>query len=135
MIQAIFPLYKRVLEQSGSENLSIKKVCQFINEHVHEDISLSQCASLAGISPSHLSKLFKKETGMNFLDYVLDRKLKHAQELLVSTSLSTLEIAGQIGYSERSLIRIFQKFVHMSPNQYRLVKVSGNGSLMADRNR
>ncbi|MCZ8517081.1 AraC family transcriptional regulator [Paenibacillus filicis] len=119
-VQTVFPYYNQVADRLESPNLIVQKVCQYINEHVHEDISLVQCAELANISSSHLSKLFKKQTGMYFLDYVLNHKLKEAQYLLVNTKLTVNEIAQKIGYSERSLIRIFQKYIHMTPNQYRM---------------
>ncbi len=114
----IFPLFERV---TGTNQI-IVNVRQYIHDHIHEDISLAQCAEYMGISASHLSKLFKKEAGINFLDYVLDQKLKNAQELLLSTDLSLRKIAETIGCSERSLIRNFQKVIHMTPNQYRLNK-------------
>ncbi|WP_165452685.1 helix-turn-helix domain-containing protein [Paenibacillus thalictri] len=122
-VQSIFPYYDKA-EKNENTNQLVVKVCRYINEHVHEDISLIQCAELVHISPSHLSKLFRKETGMHFLDYVLDRKLKEAQYLLANTGLTVSEIAQKIGYSERSLIRIFQKYIHMTPSQFRLSHTS-----------
>jgi len=119
-LQQVFPYYEKVIEKSANQNSLVLQVCQYINQHIHKDISLVQCADLTGISPSYLSKLFKKEMGMPFLDYVLERKLKEAQLLLMNTKLSVQEIAEQIGYSERSLIRIFQKYIHMTPSQFRL---------------
>lgn len=123
-IQQVFPYYEKAVEKSTNTNSLVLQVCQYINQHIHEDISLVQCADLAGISSSHLSKLFKKEMGMPFLDYVLERKLKEAQLLLVGTKLSVQEIAEKIGYSERSLIRIFQKYIHMTPSQFRTTHLS-----------
>jgi AraC-like DNA-binding protein len=118
-IQQVFPYYEKAFEKTTNTNSLVLLVCRYINEHISDDISLVQCADLAGISPSHLSKQFKKEMGMQFLDYVLERKLKEAQNLLVNTRLSVQEIAEKIGYSERSLIRIFQKYIHMTPSQFR----------------
>lgn len=118
-VQNIFPYYTKISHASTDMNILVQKVSNYISEHVYEDISLLQCAELVGISPPHLSKLFKKEMGMHFLDYVLDCKIKEAQKLLVSTRFSVKEIAEKIGYSERSLIRIFQKYTHMTPSQYR----------------
>ncbi|SDO24477.1 Helix-turn-helix domain-containing protein [Paenibacillus sp. yr247] len=123
-IQQVFPYYEKAFEKSTNMNSLVLQVCQHINEHIHEDISLMQCADLAGISQSHLSKLFKKEMGIQFLDYVLELKLKEAQNLLLNTKLSVLEIAEKIGYSERSLIRIFQKYIHMTPSQFRTKHLS-----------
>jgi len=121
-VQHVFPYYDKVVELSEHTNSLVIQVCEYINEHVHEDISLAKCAEMVQISSSHLSKLFKKETGMHFLDYVLERKLREAQYLLTNTKLSVYEIAEKIGYSERSLIRIFQKYLHMTPSQFRMMQ-------------
>ncbi|TVY10948.1 helix-turn-helix domain-containing protein [Paenibacillus cremeus] len=118
-IHTIFPYYGMESQASNPMGTVVQKVSQYIQEHVHDDISLIQCAELVGISPPHLSKMFKKEMGIHFLDYVLDCKIKEAQRLLATTTLSTREIAEQIGYTERSLIRMFQKYTHMTPSQFR----------------
>ncbi|MFH5183378.1 helix-turn-helix domain-containing protein [Paenibacillus sp. TAB 01] len=118
-INYIFPFFDKTCESPSHIHSLIQRVIQYIDEHVYEDISLGQCAELVGISPSHLSKSFKKEVGMQFLDYVLKSKINEAQHLLLTTGLSIKEIAEKIGYSERSLIRMFQKHTYMTPSQFR----------------
>lgn len=71
------------------------------------------------MSPSHLSRLFKKETGVSFLEYLQECKIREAARLLNETDETIGEIAATIGYSERNLTRMFQKHTHMTPGQYR----------------
>lgn len=111
------------LTQNGieeNEELGIQYICKYIREHCREDLSLVQCAEMIGISPSYLSRLFKKEMGMNFLEYVAESKIAEAKKLLKETDQNISEIAQQIGYSERNLNRVFQRHVQTSPGNYRM---------------
>jgi two-component system response regulator YesN len=117
----VFPLYVR-LAQSGREievESGIQYICKHIREHCGQDLSLVQCAELVGVSPSYLSRLFKKEMGINFLEYVVECKVVEAKRLLQETENSISEIAELVGYSERNLNRIFQRYVKLSPGNYR----------------
>jgi len=119
--ETVFPLYLWLVrsEQEGETESGIPFICKYIREHCGDDLSLVQCAELAGVSPSYLSRLFKKEMGMNFLDYVVECKVAEAKRLLRETDRSVSDIASAVGYSERNLNRIFRRHVNMSPGTYR----------------
>ncbi|HZG86701.1 helix-turn-helix domain-containing protein [Paenibacillus sp.] len=119
--QTVFPLYvclTRSERESDSET-GIQYICKYIRENCGEDLSLVQCAEMIGVSPSYLSRLFKKEMGMNFLEYVVECKVSEAKRLLRETERSISEIALAVGYSERNLNRIFQRHIQLSPGNYR----------------
>lgn len=120
-IDNLFPLHKRFTD----ENLNItgkspiKRVCKYIREHADSDISLVQCADLVKVSPSYLSRLFKKEVGISFLEFVMECKVEEAKRLLLETDEKVSEIAAAVRYSERNLNRIFQRYAKMTPSQFR----------------
>ncbi|WP_274650835.1 helix-turn-helix domain-containing protein [Paenibacillus humicola] len=120
--ETLFPLYLWMTDRhrSESEQSAVQKVCRHIRENCGSDLSLVQCAELVGMSPSHLSRLFKKEMGVNYLEFVVECKVSEARRLLTETDRSVSEIANAIGYSERNLNRIFQRYFHMSPSLFRL---------------
>jgi two-component system response regulator YesN len=118
-VEYLFPMYRKIQERHSNVHEIIQRVRRYIIDHVSEDLSLTHIAEIAGVSPSHLSRLFKKEMGISFLDYVLECKIREAMRMMDETDMSISEIAAKIGYSDRNFSRIFQKFMHMTPGQYR----------------
>ncbi|TDF92751.1 helix-turn-helix domain-containing protein [Paenibacillus piri] len=119
-VDVCFPLYKRLIDQTTeSAKMGIKRVCQYIKDNIQTDISLTICSELIRMSPSHVSRLFKKEMGVSFVEYVTTCKMEEAKRLLLETEYTVNDIAILIGYSERNLSRIFQRFMKQSPGHYR----------------
>ena len=72
------------------------------------------------LSPYYFSKLFKEETGENFIEYLTKLRIQKAKELLVDKEKSMKEICGQVGYSDPNYFsRIFKKSVGVTPTEYR----------------
>jgi AraC-like DNA-binding protein len=120
-IETLFPLYHKLTEEYRSSvgQSAVLQISKYIKEHSTEDLSLVHCAELIGMSPSYLSRLFKKEMGVNFLEFVVECKVEEAKRLLLETDMNVSEIAAAIGYSERNLNRIFQRYTKMNPSIYR----------------
>ena len=71
-------------------------------------------------SYSRLSRLFKQYTGMTIVDYVNDKKMLYTKRLLKATNLTTLQIAGKIGFSSlSSLNHLFKATYGLTPTEYR----------------
>lgn len=119
--ESLFPLYLWLTrnDREAAGDSAIQWVCQYIHENVGSDLSLVHCAERVGVSPSYLSRLFKKKMGKNFLEYVLETKIDEAKKLLQDTDHSISEVAAAIGYSERNFIRLFHRYVQMTPGQFR----------------
>ena len=117
----LFPLYQQVVDEirNHSSKLIVQRVCSYIASQPATSHSLSECAELVQVSPSYLSRLFKREMGISFIEYLMKFKVEKAKSLLKETDYSVSEIAEMVGYSERNLNRAFQRFVEMSPKQYR----------------
>jgi two-component system response regulator YesN len=120
-VEVLFPLYKKLTEDYDNNvgQSVIRQVCKYIREHCTEDMSLVLCAERMGISHSYLSRLFKKEMGINFHEFVIECRVEETKRLLLETDQSISEIAGIIGYSERNLTRVFQRLTRMTPGVYR----------------
>ncbi|MEK4433990.1 helix-turn-helix domain-containing protein [Paenibacillus sp. FSL K6-2862] len=121
-IGVLFPLCIEASQdlRTNSSRLIVQRVCEHLSSHPEGMLSLSDCAELVNVSPSYLSRLFKKEMGVSFIEYLMNLKVQKAKQLLKDTDCTITEIAEQVGYSERNLNRAFQRFVQMSPNQYRM---------------
>ncbi|NMA66021.1 MAG: helix-turn-helix domain-containing protein [Clostridiaceae bacterium] len=107
------------LTENSSQKSIIVKAKRFIQSHFIEDISLNTVADHLSLSPGYLSILFKKETGQNFIDYLIELRMEKAKELLRTTELKIYEISKKVGYENIYYFsRIFSKVVGVSPKQY-----------------
>lgn len=98
----------------------IKKSIAFISHHYHEELSVRMVSNYVNLSYSYFSRLFKKETGMSFVDYVIFVRIQRAVWLLRHSSKSIEEIAFEIGFNTPNYFSaIFKKKVGISPSEYR----------------
>jgi YesN/AraC family two-component response regulator len=117
----LFPLYEQITDENyhTSGKLIAQKVRKHVLDNVTREISLAECADLLHISPAYLSRLFKKEFGSSFLDFVTESKMNEARRLLTATDHNISHIAEAVGYSHRTFNRVFQRLLKMSPSDYR----------------
>lgn len=81
---------------------------------------MREMAELCHLSPSYFSKLFLREVGENFTDWVNRRKIEWAKEMLRDSSNSITDIASGLGYMDTSyFIKVFKKFEGTTPLAYR----------------
>ena len=91
-----------------------------IEQRMDQKLSLEMVANEIYISPFYLCRIFKKHTGGNFSDYVIETKIREAKRLLLSSGETIDEIAHKVGYDEpNSFRRMFKKRVGVSPGNYR----------------
>lgn len=95
--------------------------CQnYIYDHLHEDLSLAVLASAAGISTVHLSRLFRRETGLTLTEYIQRLRVEEAKDLLTLTRSPLSAISSSLQFHDQSyFIKIFRKHTGMTPFQYR----------------
>jgi two-component system, response regulator YesN len=95
---------------------------EYIDKHYSENIDLNIVAKEAGFNPVYFSSLFKKETGINFKEYLLQKRVDSAKELLVSGNDTIMTISENVGYKDvRYFSKIFSKTVGIKPNMYRKI--------------
>ncbi|WP_276355493.1 response regulator [Cohnella caldifontis] len=84
------------------------------------DITIARVCSHLHISPGYFSSIFKRETKMTYMAYLLQIRMEAAKELLLSTDLKTFEIAEKVGYADPNYFSFsFKKQVGVSPKDYR----------------
>lgn len=92
----------------------------YIDENIGTSISLSELASLVGLSVFHFSRRFHKEFGRPPYAYVLHRRLEHAKEQLSRKDLPLKAIAAASGFSDQShMTRLFKRILNVTPGEYR----------------
>ena len=98
----------------------IEKAKSYIRDNYKKDISLDEVSREVDISPYYFSKLFKQETGGNFIEYLTEIRLRNARELLKDSGLSIKEICAESGYSDPNYFsRIFKKYEGVTPSEFR----------------
>lgn len=101
-------------------NSVVAKAKAYINANFHKEISLDDVSREVDISPYYFSKIFKEETGKNFIEYVTEIRMEKAKELLQSSTLSMKEICGEVGYADPNYFsRTFKKNVGLTPTEYK----------------
>ncbi len=109
-----------MLEKENVYSLPILHAIEYIHKHLHEELTLITIANTLHLSPSYLSYLFKKETGRNVKEYILQKKLKAAEDLLLHSTMSYADIAEYYHFSSQSyFIACFKKATGQTPKQYR----------------
>ncbi|MCC7570132.1 helix-turn-helix domain-containing protein [Candidatus Micrarchaeota archaeon] len=103
-----------------------KAIDYIIRDISNKQLSLKFVAKALYISPSHLSRIFKTETGVTFIDYVTSLKLDYCKDLLLNTSLKIDEISSMMGYStSQYFISRFKIKYGYTPKEYRCKYASG----------
>lgn len=98
----------------------MKSVIDYIERNLKKGISLEDVANHVNISTYYLSKIFKKEMGVNFITYVTDRKMDLAKEMLTNTDIPVLNIALDLAYNEANYFsKAFKKKTGLTPSEYR----------------
>lgn len=110
-------------ESDGSTDEGIERihaVTQYLFDHMTEDLTLPRVAEHFAVSPSHLSRTFKKVTGMGLREYLADLRIQQACELLLMTQLSVTDIADRCGFGDSNYFGdAFKKAIGVSPRDYR----------------
>ncbi|NIK77017.1 two-component system response regulator YesN [Paenibacillus castaneae] len=116
--EAIF-LYKHSEERDRTSQV-IDRICEYIDEHLSEDISLVRLAEIHYFNPSYLSRFFKQERGINLSEHIDTCRARKAKQLLRDGDLKVREVAVSVGYeAAHSFTRFFKKVTGMTPQEYR----------------
>jgi two-component system, response regulator YesN len=109
-----------VVRQSALHNLVEEAVAYTRANYGDSELSINKVCGRLHISAGYFSSIFKKETKLTFVAYLLHIRMEAAKELLRTTDLRALEIAEKVGYAEPNYFSFsFKKHVGMSPKEYR----------------
>ena len=123
-LEALIPEVETIKEDDTSldkANQIIARVKKYLqHNYMMYDVSLDSVSEILKINSSYLSVLFKKCTGVNFIDYIADLKITEAKELLKDPLRSAAEIASMVGYDSASYFtRAFKRRTGQTPTEYR----------------
>lgn len=111
---------KMLLIRKGTTSKPITECLDYIYAHIKERITIEELAEHTKLSPSYLSKLFKKELGISISDYIREKKIEKSQNLLKFCDYSLVDIANYLSFSSQShFIQSFKQLVGMTPKKYR----------------
>lgn len=110
----------RLLRKNVGTSKPITSCIEYIYSHIKERITIEDLAEHTQLSTSYLSRLFKEEIGISVSDYIREKKIEKAQNLLKFCDYSLIEISNYLAFSSQShFIQIFKKLVGMTPKKYR----------------
>lgn len=98
----------------------IKSVARYISENIQESLSLSKIADHFHVNPSHLSRVFKKETTFNLTDYINQQKINLAKLFLLQNNHTVMDVSDMLNYNSSSYFsKTFKKITGVSPKEYK----------------
>jgi len=104
--------------RSGLTKRRLARVIEYIHEHLARELSLSELAAVAAMSPSHFKSLFKQSVGMPVHQFVIERRVERATALLLRGTLPPSEVALQAGFANQShMARRMRRVTGMTPSE------------------
>lgn len=106
--------------EGGGEPLFIREAMRYIHAHFEEKLNLGDVAKRVYINSQYFSRVFKRETGLTFTEYLNHLRIQAACRLLASTSYPAYRVANECGFSDPSYFnRVFLRYMEMTPQTYR----------------
>lgn len=106
--------------RGGLTARQLRRVTEFVDSQISNDITISELAALVGLSQFHFIRAFKESVGLSPYQHVLSERIRRAKELLSERNLSLSDVALTVGFSDVSqLSRAFQKVVGITPAAFR----------------
>ena len=103
-----------------SNNKHIIDIIKYINENISAPITLSTVSERVNLTKEYVSHIFKKETGKTVTDYINERKMMIAKEMILGSGYDLTEIADRLGYDNYSYFsKLFKKQFGTSPSALR----------------
>lgn len=123
-VQMLFFLLVRNLDTITpvkSNNVHVKGILQYIQKNFSQNVTLEELSDVFSLSTEHISRIFKKETGFNFIEYLTTVRMHEAEKLLLADKKMPIsEIASKCGFNDSNYFSgRFKKLYKISPSQFR----------------
>lgn len=107
-------------DDSAKMSDECEKIKAYIDTHYKSNLTLESLSETAYISKHHLAHIFKNQTGVSPIRYMIERRIDQAKSLLTQTDIPIHEIAEMVGYPDNVYFsQIFKKITGVSPSAYR----------------
>lgn len=108
------------LQKTNTISKVVSKAIEYIYRNIGNRITIEDLAEEIQVSPSHLSRLFKAEMNTSVSDYIREKKVERAKNLLQFSEYDYIDIASYLSFSSQShFISVFEKYTGMTPKKYR----------------
>ncbi|WP_410514931.1 response regulator [Paenibacillus sp. BR2-3] len=119
-LEAIGKSFIPKLSDNGYGGQLITKALEYITAHYTENLTLQSLADIVHLSKSYFSLLFKKQTGRNFIDYLIELRIREAKRLLAQNDSRVSDVAGAAGFKDvKYFSKVFKKTTGLTPVEYR----------------
>jgi two-component system, response regulator YesN len=120
----LFHYFERIIEKyrqlTKGKVHYIQEATLYIQENLNQNLSLNEVASHVHINPNYFSEIFKRETGMSYIEFVKAVKIEKAMSLLRETPAKISEVANQVGYEDiKYFSKLFRLHTGMTPSDFR----------------
>ena len=121
LVEILFSYFmKHAKQKSVVKDSRIAELLNYIQQHISDVITIDGLADKACLTKSHLIRSFSRTMGITPLQYILRKKIQHAQSLLLSTDMTVNRISEATGFNDVSyFIRLFKKNICFTPQEYR----------------
>lgn len=108
-------------KQKSKDSVVVSMVTAYIDRYFSRDISLEKVAEEVGLRASYVSKIFKERIGVNFVDYILEKRINIAKEMMLEGEKNIKKISESVGYNDVNYFcRVFKKSTGLTTSQFRL---------------
>lgn len=107
-------------QETYYSNSAVDSAIRYMETHYRKDLNLAYLSNLISMNTNYFSTLFKKKTGMSFVQYLQMIRIRRAQELLRDPALKIYEVAADSGFQdEKYFFKIFKKITGLTPNEFK----------------
>ena len=111
---------EQLLRHTPGEDQVIQTIKDYIELNIHQDLTRESIATAVFLNPDYTARLFKKKTGQSLNDYILEKRLALARQLLAGTDIPVGDLSITLGYASFShFTKLFKAAEGMTPSEYR----------------
>jgi AraC-like DNA-binding protein len=111
------------LTSGHQKHQALSSVMLYIEQHFRDSIDQKDLAQRCGMTTFRFSRLFKEANGLGFTDYILDKRMNFAKDLLDNSQMPITSIGYEAGFKDPSYFaRAFKQFANCTPSEYRLAQ-------------
>lgn len=111
----------KVINERAKYSPAVRRAIEYVCDNLHSRITVGGLSEEVGLNRSYLSLIFKKETGVTIQDYITEKRIETAKNMLRLTDYSYSQIAAALSFGTQSYFcRQFKSVTGMTPKEYRM---------------